>query len=84
MISEAHLHLRREQKVRSAPVRIRYVRYAVQVATDTEKITYYPEEIYSMKKTTRRRNIEIKIEKITNIKGKREKKVQFRRKIKKS
>ena len=45
----AHLYLRRKQKVRSAHVRIRYMRYAVQVATDTEKSIHYPEEIDRMK-----------------------------------
>ena len=54
------------------------MRYAVQVATETEKTTYCPEEIDRVETTTRYRKIEIKIEikieKITNQKGKREKK----------
>ena len=50
------------------------MRYAVQVATETEKTTYYPEKIDRMKITTQRRKIEIKIENITNPKGKRDNK----------
>ena len=49
------------------------MRYAVQVATDTEKTTYYAKELDGKQNSTRRRNIEIKIENITNKKGKREK-----------
>ena len=57
--------------MRSAHVRNIYMRYAVQVATETEKTTYYPEKkIDRMKITTRRRKIDIKIEK--NHKCKRE------------
>ena len=48
MVTETHLHLRRKTKS-EAHVRIIYMRYAVQVATDTEKTTYYPEEIDRMK-----------------------------------
>ena len=57
------------------------MRYAVQIATQTEKTTYYPEEIDKdeRKKTTRRRKIEIKLKIITNHKEKRERKTkQFR------
>ena len=61
-------------------MRIIYMRYAVQVATEIEKTTYYPEEIDRMKKTTRRRKIEIKIEKSTNQNGEREKKALQARK----
>ena len=50
------------------------MRYAVEVAPETEKTTYYPETIDRMKITTRRRKIEIKFKKITNPKGTREKK----------
>ena len=56
MITEAHLHLRLKTKVRSAHVYIRYMWYAVQVATETDKTTYYPEEIDRMEKRTRRRD----------------------------
>ena len=85
MITGGHLlHLRRKQKVRSAHVRIRYMRYAAQVTTDTEKTTYYPGEIDRMKthnSTSKNRN---QNRKIKNQKGKREKKVQFRQACKKS
>ena len=41
MITEAHLHFRQKIcKERSAHVRIKYMRYAVQVATETEKTTH--------------------------------------------
>ena len=44
------------------------------VAIEAEKTTYYPEKIIDrMKITTRRRKIEIKIEKGTHPRGKREK-----------
>ena len=56
MIAAAHLHLRQNIKRRSAHVRIRYMRYAVQVATYIEKTTHYPENLDRMKITTRRRN----------------------------
>ena len=50
MITEAHRQLGQKQKIRSAHILIRYMRYAVQVATETENTTYYPEEIDRMKK----------------------------------
>ena len=51
-----------------------------EIAAETEKTTYYPEEMDRMKITTRRRKIEIKIEKkkITIPKGKRERKKKFK------
>ena len=59
MITEAHLSTPQTKiKVRFAHVRVRYMRYSysyvVQVATETEKVAYYPEEIDRMKKTNRR------------------------------
>ena len=78
MIAEAHLHLRQNIK---REVRARtYEVHAVRCTSHhiTEKTTYYPDEIDRMKKTTRRRKFEIKIEKVTNPKGKGQKKVQVR------
>ena len=63
-------------------VRIRYMRYAVQVATETEKTTYYPEKIERMEKTTRRPEIEIEKNHKSKREGKKKKekkKVQFRK-----
>ena len=50
-ITEEHLYTSQiHEKRRSARVRIRCMRYAVQVATETGKTTYYPETIGLMKK----------------------------------
>ena len=49
------------------------MRYAVQVATETERTTYYyPEKIDRMKITTRRRKIEIKNRKKNHTSKRRE------------
>ena len=79
-ITEAHLHLRQNAKKGGfARVRIRYMRYAVQVATETEKTTYYPAKIDRMEITTRRRKIDIKNRKKSHIQeGRERKKVQVR------
>ena len=53
------------------------MRYAVHDATEPEKTTYYSEKIDRMKVTTRRRKIEIKIEKITK-KSRREERKKFK------
>ena len=50
MIAEPHRTPQTKIKVRSAHVCIRYMRYAVQVATETERTAYYPQEKNRMKK----------------------------------
>ena len=82
MIAQARLHLRRNQEVNSAHVRIRYTRYAVQVATETEKTTYYL--VDRMKKTTRRKKKQYLNRKNHKPKREEREKLQFRQQIKKS
>ena len=58
------------------------MRYAVQVATDTEETTYYPEEIDRMKKLLDVEISKSKSEELQIKKGRGRKKDQFRQESK--
>ena len=58
-------------------MRMRYIQVTVQIATETGKTIYYPKKKDRLEITTRRRKIEIKIDKITNPKGKKNKKFKL-------
>ena len=45
MISEEYLHLGQKEKVRSAHVGIRCMRYALPIAKEIKETTHYPEEV---------------------------------------